>query len=216
MAREHWPKKHPWLTVGAFVLVGGIGMFAAMRQGQQSAKEATEAQREVAKAQTELLNWQRGDPKNPPHVDYLMTVDAAGLRSAPGTLTIRFTMYNPSEFPAYDINVRVWDIDSLPKEPATLEEILSHSVATVDIPPLAPGTGQVIGNIEVPPTASTKRFGAQFITRVGHFSENIKAQKVNGAWLFAIQVRRFDASNEIVFRSVPAGFPLNAAGDVDW
>jgi ABC-type nickel/cobalt efflux system permease component RcnA len=50
VAREQWPKRHPWLTIGAFVLVGGVGMFAAIRQGQQSARENAEAQRQVAEA----------------------------------------------------------------------------------------------------------------------------------------------------------------------
>lgn len=56
VAREAWPQKHPVWFVGAFVIVGAIGMFAAIRQGQQSAWETQEAQRQAAEANLKLSN----------------------------------------------------------------------------------------------------------------------------------------------------------------
>jgi hypothetical protein len=158
----------------------------------------------------ELLNWQRGDPKNPPHVGFSTAV------KPDGTLNILFNIQNPSDFPAYDISVRLYDMDNLPKSPPRLRDILHRSIANIDIPTLAPNVVKFIGSIDVPPTVSAKRFGAQFTTRVGAFFENIAAQRVKSNWLFAIQVRRFDASSEQIFLKVDPGFPVNAAGDVEW
>ena len=157
---------------------------------------------------TELINWQRGDPNNPPYVGYLTSV-------RDGVLTIQFIMENPSEFPGYDISVRVWDIDNMPKDPTGEEEILSRSIV-VNIPSLAPRTSHSLGSIDVPPSVSTKRFGAQFTSRIGAFVEIINVKKIDETWLFAIRVSIADATGKVVFRSVDPGFPMNKNGDVDW
>ena len=47
LVRENWPLKHPILTMAALGLVGAMGMFAAIRQSQLSAKEAAETQRQI-------------------------------------------------------------------------------------------------------------------------------------------------------------------------
>jgi hypothetical protein len=46
--------KHPWIVIGAFVLIGGAGMIAAMRQQQIAARETAEAQRQTAEANSRL------------------------------------------------------------------------------------------------------------------------------------------------------------------
>lgn len=48
---ETWPKRHPWIVLAVFALVGGIAMFAAVRQGQENTKEKNEANRRTDEAQ---------------------------------------------------------------------------------------------------------------------------------------------------------------------
>ena len=48
--------QHPWVVIGAFVLIGGAGMVAAIRQQQVAAKETAEAQRHAAEANFKLAN----------------------------------------------------------------------------------------------------------------------------------------------------------------
>lgn len=48
--------EHPWRVIAAFVLLGGIGMLAAVRQQQIAAKETAEAQRQAAEANVKLAN----------------------------------------------------------------------------------------------------------------------------------------------------------------
>src|SRR5436853_6754748 len=67
VARETFPKRHPWLTIGAFAVVGSIGMFASIQQGRESAKETAEAQLQATEASNRLhdsmdrLGKQNGD-----------------------------------------------------------------------------------------------------------------------------------------------------------
>lgn len=48
--------EHPWRVIAAFMLLGGIGMVAAVRQQQISARETAEAQRQAAEASVKLAN----------------------------------------------------------------------------------------------------------------------------------------------------------------
>jgi hypothetical protein len=202
------PEKFAWKLIIVFLFVVAA-IVTVWLQEQKESREHDRAER----TQTELLNWQRGDPKNPPRVGHLISIDPDSNRAI-----IRFTMYNPSEFPAYDLSARVWDIEDMEKDIAKigLEEILSCDIATANIPSLAPQTTQIIGRVEVQPVVEAKRFASQFNTRVGAFTEEINLQKVNGAWLFAVRVRTFDKAGTVVFRQVDPNFPLNKAGDVDW
>jgi hypothetical protein len=208
-----WPPENFRLKV-AIALVFGILALLTLKFQQLKENEdkvrADQATLENSKSQAELLNWQRGDPKTPPRISCAQAV------MPDGGLTIHFSMENPSEFPAYDISARLWDIDNLPKGTTGLEELIRSSIVVVNIPSLSPQTVQILRSLEIPATTRSKKFGAQFTTRVGGFSENIAVEKRNGAWLFAIQMRRFDASNELIFKEVDKGFPLNAAGEVDW
>lgn len=198
-----WPLL-PRLVVG--MLVGAL-IFVLFPVSMQWLKS-----RQLAKSPSEiaeLLNWQRGDTKNPARVIFF-TAEKEGV------LTLQFAMENPSQFPAYDINVRVWDIANMTKTPRDIDDVLSRSITLVDIPSLAPGTAQLIGKTEIQPTESSKRLAAQFTTRVGAFSENINATKIDNKWLFAIRVRVSDVTGIVVFRKVDDGYPLNDNGDVDW
>jgi len=46
--------EHPWLVIGLFVVLGGVGMIAAVRQQQVAAKETAEAQKQAAEANAKL------------------------------------------------------------------------------------------------------------------------------------------------------------------
>ena len=52
--KPHSGVEHPWRVIGIFVLLGGIGMIAAIRQQQISARETAEAQRQLAESNAKL------------------------------------------------------------------------------------------------------------------------------------------------------------------
>ena len=201
------PNSFRWKLVIVFLFV----VSAIVTVWLQEQKESRDKSR-TENAQAELLNWQRGDPKNPPYVGYLKFINPVS-----NALTLKFTVENPSDFPAYEINVRVWNIDNLPGASASLEELLRHSI-TANIPSQAGHVSQIIGGVEILSTDNAKRFGAQFTTRIGSFGEKIRMQKVKDNWFFALQVTRSypDNSSEVVFERVDSGFPLNEEGKVDW
>jgi len=201
-----WPPSNPQYKLGVVFVFLVFGVVALWLQRQKETVDKTES----TKAQNLLLNWQRGDPVKPPRVGFTQAL------MPNGTLQMRFTVHNPSDFPAYEISVRVWDVDNVPESPVTLEDIVRSDITNANIASLAPQTVQIIGGTAIPPDASSKRYACQFTTRVGGFSQSIKAQKVDNKWLFATQVRTFDASEKVIYRETDPGFPLNAAGEVDW
>lgn len=171
--------------------------------------QSSRGNEQIVSSQAELINWQRGDPDNPPRVGHT-------LRLRDGVPTVQFLMENPSKFPAFDVNIRLWDIEDVPKAPKSPEELLSRSIL-ITIPSLTGNTIQIIGEVALPTVSgAAKTYGAQYVTRAGSFFETIKAIEANGKWLFATRVIRGDASNEVLFREVNTGFPLNKTGEVDW
>jgi hypothetical protein len=199
------PEKFAWKLLIVFLFV----VAAIVTIWLQEQKENRERDR-AEKTQKELLNWQRGDAQNPPRVDYAMGVDPVTNK-----LVIRFTVINPSEFPAYDIGGRLWDIDDVAKEPKSLEDILSRDIVSINIPSLAPHTTEILAKIEVQPDVERKGFGAQFTTRVGAFVESIQVRRIDKTWLFATEVRGADAKGDVVFHRADPKFPLNKDGSID-
>src|SRR6185503_17108720 len=53
--RPKWPERHPLIVLVAFVLVGAIAMFAAVRQGQETSKQNAETQRHADEANARLI-----------------------------------------------------------------------------------------------------------------------------------------------------------------
>jgi hypothetical protein len=203
-----WPPENFRVKL-AIALVFGI--LALLTLKFQQLKENDDAQK-TASTQAELLNWQRGETGNPPRVGHPgISADASG------NAVMEFIVENPSIFPAYDFNGRLWDVDRLPKDPTSMRDILSRDIASFHISSFAGNVVQFIGKVELAVTENEKTFGAQFTARQGAFSEVINARKINGHWLFALKVNRMDApGGKEVYREVDPGFPLNAAGDVDW
>ena len=203
------------MSLVVFIAVGGClggASWLLLRTGFGSSKKAEAPVTPSPTPQptadvAELINWQRGNPETPPYVDRLVSVKD-------GNLTLRFQMYNKSKYPAYDISVRVWDIDKLRKGPKTLEEAISEDLATANIPSLAPNVSAIIGTIEIPSTETSKRFGAQYTTRLGAFGESIRVEKVGEKWLFAIRAGSTDG--KIKVERIDPGFPRNDKGEVDW
>jgi hypothetical protein len=202
-----WPPNTFKIKAGLVFLFAVLGLAALFLQQQKEKGDVLKTET----AQKELLNWQRGDPNNPPRIGHpIVSVDGAGIT------TMQFIVENPSQFPAYDIHGRLWDIDSLPQNPTRMEDILSHDIAQINESSLPGNTVKLINSIVVPPTVNEKNFGAQFTTRAGGFGEAMNARKVNGKWLFAIKVQRFGPSDEELYRRIDSGFPLNSKADVDW
>lgn len=53
---ETWPKRHPWIVLGIFALVGSVAMFAAVRQGQENTRQNSETQRRADEATAKLAS----------------------------------------------------------------------------------------------------------------------------------------------------------------
>jgi hypothetical protein len=193
-----------WKLVIVFLFVV-FGITTVWLQEQKETRDKASAEATEEK----LVNWQRGDPKNPARIVHMPLMKD-------GVLLIRFGVENPSAFPAYDISARVWDIADMKNISGGLDDILSRDIASVNIPSLAPTTMQLMGQREIPPTENIKRFAAQVNSRVGAFSQNINAARVGTTWLFAIRVRVADVTGTIIYQRVDDGFPLNDKGHVDW
>jgi hypothetical protein len=203
-----WPPNSFKIKAALVFLFIVLGLTALFLQEQREKNQKAE----VDKAQAELLNWQRGDPKNPPRFGM-----ARNVNEDTQVLTVSFLMENPSQYPAYEINGRLWDLDvPLPSPPVSLEEFLKQDILAVNISSLAGNVVQILKTIELSPTQSSKRFAAQYSTRAGQFLENIRVDHINGKWLFAFQVRRLDASNELLFEQIDPDFPKDESGKVDW
>ena len=204
-----WPPhsfKIKALTVFLFAV---LGLCAIFLQQQKDAHDISES----GKAQAELLNWQRGDPAHPPRFGFITSIDPESK-----TLTIRISVMNESEYTAYDINGRLWDLDLLIDNPRSLEDALQNDLATVNIPALnAHGVSFQGSPIQIPADVKHKKFAAQYMTRTGGYSQSIRAENVNGAWLFATRVTKVGGANDdVIFERVDEGFPRNEAGQVDW
>jgi hypothetical protein len=182
--------------------------------------------------QTQLLNLQRGDPKKPPYITYSLGVDPTDkvLKS------ITFIMYNDSDFPAYDVSGRLWDPENFLNLPKHLspEELRSRDISAIEIASMQPHTGHAVGQIGIDPSATSKTFAAQLVTRAGSFMEVIRMVKTDqSSWRFAFRVtgavsttletKRDSSGNiiaelkdEVLVETIDKGFPLNKDGKVDW
>jgi len=203
-----WPPESFKLKLSIVFVFVVLGLTAIWLQQMKETRDKVQSEQ----AQAELLNWQRGDSRHPPRFGIL-----SGVNPANGVLSIRFTMVNDSDYPAYEVSGRLWDLDTAFKDsPTRLEDVVKDDLVTVDIPSLSGHVVQTLRVIDIPPAESSKRFGAQYVTRAGGFAEKLRAERVNGAWLFAIQVTRFDASSEVLFEQADPSFPRDKAGLVDW
>jgi hypothetical protein len=202
-----WPPTNVrWrlLIVFLFVAVAIVGAWL-QKQKEDSAES------HVEHAQAELLNWQRGDSERPPYVIFEILVDGVSSESK-----VQFLLRNSSDFPAYDIGVRLWDTDVFPTEKISLEKIIERSIVNELISSIAPHTEQDLGRIDLPSDINVKKFGASFTTRTGSFSENLNGQKTHGTWVFATRVTHTDGPSGVVFQQVDSLYPLNSKGEVDW
>jgi hypothetical protein len=203
-----WPPDSFKIKLAIVFIFAVLGLTAIFLQQQKEKGDKASAEH----IQAELLNWQRGDPKNPPRFGFTQSVNPAD-----GALTIRFHMENDGDYPAYDISGRLWDLDRpLPSPPVSLEGILMQDLVTVNIPSLSGHIIQMLNTITVPSTQTSKRFGAQYTTRTGGFAEKIRAERVDGKWAFATQVTHVDESSEVMFERIDPDFPRDKSGQVDW
>ncbi len=202
-----WP---PASFYAKFITAFVFAFFGVLAIWLQSLKDSDDK-----KIQNDLLNWQRGDPKNPPHI-----VCSPGVDPTDNVLKrLTFLMDNETEFPAYDVNGRVWDPENMRDLPKVLqmEDILARDIANVNIPALSPHTVGIVAKIEIPPDVTSKKFAAQYTTRAGGFSELIRMEKTDQATChFAIRVTTADAKGEVLFEKVDPGFPLGSDGKVSW
>jgi hypothetical protein len=148
------PSTFLWKLIIVFLFVV-LGIVTVWLQEQKEKCDAASSEA----TRKELLNWQRGDPDNPPFIGIMTSLGMTGN----GPLTIDFTMENESRFPAYDVSVRLWDVDAVASVKIT--EPTPPPIAEQRLEPIPPQTVTKIGSVIIPIEVSRKRFAARYSVR---------------------------------------------------
>lgn len=204
LVRDNWPRKHPILTMATLVLVGAMGMFAAIRQSQLSAKEAAEAQRRIIATMTGGKSF--------------CYMDLSSRSSS--TMTPVFIPQGGD--PLYEVHARISNsqrLDEMYKQkgdaPMTWE-LLNSTEINLSLGNLAPAAALIRFDtpIGVDINANRQDFIIWFDARNGYWFEDLQLRKVGNDWSRAIRVFRIEGSNdkELIFTQVDKNFP----GDPQW
>lgn len=200
------PSTFLWKLMVVFLfVVAGIATVWLQEQKEMRDKVRADA------AEKNLLNWQRGDPDNPPRINFFRTLKAEEA----GETELKFYVENPSQFTHYDISLRLWDVANIPDPPTDLEDIMNRSMVK-EMPAISPSTVQIFGTLRLASSDTTKHFGAQLICRAGAYSEGIKGVKVNSKWTFARRMTTFDKEGKVMFEKIDDDYPRNPDGGIDW
>ncbi len=101
-----WPPVNPNVKLATVFTFAVLGLTAIWFKQQKETADQTKAQAVAA----DLVSWQRGDPLHPPIVQLLFS-------RKPNDYQVILGIENVSDFPAYDVSLRLWDLDNVPKVP---------------------------------------------------------------------------------------------------
>ncbi|MEK6282538.1 MAG: hypothetical protein AABN95_19425 [Acidobacteriota bacterium] len=222
----------PWLVIGLFVVLGGIGMVAAVRQQQVSARETAEAQRQLSESNAklsssiekaaEIAQGAIGASTGGESFCYLTST----WRRDDGTPVI-WVFAQQGKSPLYDVQVMVLDLQFY--DPSKIERGKeSHLPFKIGDMPV----GSVWANLDVDipfshsvdiPFNKAKKerhdYQINFTARNGWWTQDLLWQKVGDRWLTATRVFRegpdpstLGTSKKLIFTKIDDGFP----GEPDW
>jgi hypothetical protein len=139
----------------------------------------------------------------------------------PGANATSIRLVSMGDYPLYDVQVTVRDLDDVDKLTAsklTGEQLLAAMMrGSTRIGELSPNVSQRFGSLEIRAGAE-KRYAVQIEARNGTFMQQIRLRKIEGQWLVATTVHtaapgKAPAFPQIpVFERVDKGFPLNGHG----
>ena len=205
LVRENWPRKHPILTMAALVLVGAMGMFAAIRQSQLSAKEAAETQRQIIDTMTGGKSFCYMD---------------LSAQSNPSAMTPVFIPQGND--PLYEVHARISNSQKFDEAlkrkgdaPMTWE-LLNSTEVNLSLGNLAPAAALIRfdTSIGVDANADRQDFVIWFDARNGYWFEDLQMRKVGNGWAQAVRVFRMEGNKEkeLIFTRADKNFP----GDPQW
>ncbi len=117
------------------------------------------------------------------------------------------------KFPLFGVSVRIFDV--------TAQQLgIRRQDVAIDLGDLFAGRAWMNATARLPFTGeSAQDFNLFFSARNGMWNQKLLTREVGGDWIMATRVWRCagsDASESLVFERVDPGFPLNAAGEVEW
>jgi hypothetical protein len=187
--------EHPWLVIGLFVVLGGIGMIAALRQQQISARETAEAQRQLAESNAKLSSSIQkaaeiaqeaiGASTGGESFCYL----ASPWRSDDGRPQI-FVFAQQGKSPLYDVQVMVLNLQFY--DPSKMKRG-KESHLPFKIGDLPVGSSWPLWGADIPfNKAKMERqdYEINYTARNGWWTQDILWQKVGDRWLTATRVFR--------------------------
>lgn len=217
---------HPWRVIGIFVLLGGIGMIATIRQQQISARETAEAQRQLAESNAKLsISIQKaaeiaqeaiGAATGGESFCYLRSP----WRSEDGRPSILvFTQHGKS--PLYDVQVMVLNLQfyDRSKMKRGKESHLPFKIGDMPV-----GSAWPLLGADIPfNKAKMQRqdYTINFTARNGWWTQDLLWQKVGDRWLTATRVFREGPEADkiyggpaktLIFTKIDEDFP----GEPDW
>jgi hypothetical protein len=237
--QQDWAERRRRLVLGAFCVVGLIGMGATLKTAQKSATTSERLSQSVEQLKSASKKISHDEKLNAQLQEQLLkqTATIAELsRENISTLTggnsfCYLTFSNPRQggvamlmaveegkFPLHDVEIRMVDLEAFsganqPGQQVTFQSSAAGST-TFRVAAFAPNSAQVLAVFSLG-SSDSRDFNVFFSAVNGFWTENLRIRKVDGAWRQAIRVETQDARPRVLFQRVEPGFP-KAKGKVDW
>lgn len=203
----------------ALVLVGALlsaigGFWATARQQRltaEAAEQRAQFERELRMKSDEIASLNRQIAASITGGDGFTYLDVI-----PEGDGFALLLLNGSEFPAYDVSIRIVDVDTLNRlgRQMAASAAFARSQLVVGAGNVGPKQVALIGRLP-DKWSDIAAFNVFIGARNGFVTELLRRRKVDGEWHRAIRVTR-DRDGAILYERVDPKFPRNAQGEVDW
>jgi hypothetical protein len=195
----------PALLTFAGAIIAAAGIFWAALNNAASQKEilrlnrqVTEKSDQIAKLNEQIVDLVTGG-------DSFIYLDCIPRQNLPFLVLI----HKRGEFPLYDVNVRIVDLNSKPLGLGTQWVLGNYPRGTADC---------TAEQILLPRNGDEASFSFFFNARNGAWYENLRLTLVNGNWKRALQVYAplTSGKRKDLYKHIDEGFPTEADGSVKW
>lgn len=241
---DSWAKKHPALVIGAFVILGVLGITATMAQSKATSRKEGEADARLNNALSDLRRaadeTNRLTQLNTSLQQRLLDQSVEIAKLSNQTINeitggeswayVSFASDNRGLIPIVthrgesrlsDVQVRIVDLKSfnIPKSGSfTLEQVLSQAIIFT-VPVLGPNGSVIEGTMRVPkPTESAMDFNIFFMTSYDQWTQNLRLRKIDGKEERANRVFRGNGpKRRILIQCYTEKFPIQELEDAkEW
>lgn len=218
--------QHPFLVIGLFVVLGGIGLIAAVRQQQLASRDAAEAQRQLVESNAKLSS---SIEKAAEAAQEAIGASTGGESFCYLDMSLYWRAFaQHGKSPLYDvkatiINLRLYDPLNPPKKGETKK--LTAARRSFSLGDMPVGSAWLIPQDQAIPidTASPDRqdYQINYGARNGWWTQDVLRQKVGDRWLTATRVFREGPEADkiqgglkkiLIFTKIDKDFP----GEPDW